>query len=53
MAKNDIMYIVRLLNTELINVSLPLMDICFPFELLSHFSKRSATIFPSELLRFL
>jgi hypothetical protein len=37
MAKKDIMYISRLLSTELINVSFPQIERCFPFQLLSIF----------------
>jgi hypothetical protein len=52
-AKKDIMYIGRLLSTELITVSLPPIERCFPFQLASLFSTRFSTIFQSKLLYFL
>ena len=47
------MYIGRLLNTDLISVSRPPIERCFPFQLLSYFSKRSSIIFQSEFRNFL
>jgi hypothetical protein len=52
MEKKDIIYIGRLLRTELIKVRRPPMERCFPFQLLSLFSKRSPTLSQSRFLNF-